>query len=476
MLIFKHQQHLVGLFFKSNRLLFVFLLCSSFVYAQSDSLHRLKVQLVLHPEDDSIRVQLLNSVSHLYQYENFHESIEYAEQALKIAQTIHYPKGIATSYYRISICLWALGFHESSINKALLAIQLSEKDHLTNELSESYRVLAMNYRDQQSIEKASYYIQESERLALTLKNWDLLSRIYNTYGLIESDKKNHEISLQLFRKALQITQEHSTYPFHICQILSNIGEYHLQHNADTALTYFSNALAKARESGNRLAEAGITCDIGRTLTKQKKYKEADDYLHRGLALSYRLGLKRVTRHAYNALVELKTQEGKLAESFTYLKSYYDIRDSLLNATKTRQIVELEARFANEKIDQKIRILEKEKQVEAMWRNFLLVGSLFLLISIVVIYRLQQLRSKKTKQLLATQEKLTAQLQETDALKSRFFANISHEFRTPLSLIIAPIEDKINSPGISDHEAKILPNFMTKLWCLLFQEPNNLDNF
>ena len=50
---------------------------------------------------------------------------------------------------------------------------------------------------------------------------------------------------------------------------------------------------------------------------------------------------------------------------------------------------------------------------------------------------------ENQRILAVISEQTNKLMEMDEIKNRFFANLSHEFRTPLSLTIGPLEDAIN---------------------------------
>ena len=86
--------------------------------------------------------------------------------------------------------------------------------------------------------------------------------------------------------------------------------------------------------------------------------------------------------------------------------------------------------------------ELEIQKQKSQRNLLLGGigltslaGLFLFI----LYRNRQRTNKK--------------LRDIDTLKTNFFTNISHEFRTPLTVIKAPISDALENPDLSSEKRK-----------------------
>ncbi|MBN2274591.1 MAG: response regulator [Bacteroidales bacterium] len=72
-------------------------------------------------------------------------------------------------------------------------------------------------------------------------------------------------------------------------------------------------------------------------------------------------------------------------------------------------------------------------------------------SMMHLENLRQTLEDKVKERTAELEKKNYQIMEMDQMKTRFFSNISHEFRTPLSLIMSPIEEMLLQENIEEKD-------------------------
>ena len=77
-----------------------------------------------------------------------------------------------------------------------------------------------------------------------------------------------------------------------------------------------------------------------------------------------------------------------------------------------------------------------------WYAYLVYG--LLLTGIILRYRRFLINRAKLRTAIEIERMEKEKVQEIDHMKSRFFANISHEFRTPLTLLLGPIEDSLRT--------------------------------
>lgn len=405
---------------------------------------------------DTARVHSLIKLSKDFQWIDSYTSFDYADQALMLSRSLDYQKGIAISSTIKGFCYWSFGDNDLAIQSALEALEIGIEESDMTIQAESFYILARGYMDLNERSKANEYIVKALNLARKGNNWEQLCSIYNLVGVVKFIDDQKDSALHYYKKALGIGETHAVASINFPRIISNIGECYAVENPALALTHFNRALSLAKETKNRIAEASITDIIGHAHLKANNLSVAERQLRSALQLARTLGLRRVIRHAYAGLVDIKLKNGMGDEAVVYLQQYYAVRDSLLNTSKMRQIVELEAKHMLQLKEQNIKILENEKKIQKLWKNLLIVLIIFLIFLSVGIYQLQRYRYRKNREILDLEiDYLTQQHKETvdkyktsiSTLKEPNESLESHDQKL-LKKAISVVENNIQDPQFS----------------------------
>ena len=155
-----------------------------------------------------------------------------------------------------------------------------------------------------------------------------------------------------------------------------------------------------------------------------------------------------------------------SESKKYNKAYlYNIRKDSLNSVfqksnEKNRVLDREAKYQFSRNENEIDLLKSKnkltEQQKKSQRNKLIAG--IVIASLVGVFLFFLYRNK---------QKTNEKLREIDSTKSRFFENISHEFRTPLTLIKLPISRALKTKeNLTENHLNTIHNNASRLQNLI----------
>lgn len=131
--------------------------------------------------------------------------------------------------------------------------------------------------------------------------------------------------------------------------------------------------------------------------------------------------------------ECFAKTGNLKRAYDYLRLNKTYRDSLDIRQDKSDFTEIEGKFQAQKKETETKLLSAQKEIAFQQRiNYL---CLFFGIMALVAMTLAIVRNKNKNKIRNVEK-----LREINALKSKFFATISQEFRTPLALVKNPLQN------------------------------------
>ncbi|HEX2919807.1 MAG TPA: ATP-binding protein [Bacteroidales bacterium] len=388
----------------------------------------------------------------LYRKNLYYKQIAgYLDNYLKLAEKTKNDFHIGKAYMFSSDFLIA-----ADINRSVALEYLNKSLEIFIRINNQYHISVLYYR------LGDYYIESDKDLALecfqrsvkikelnNLRQWLLPSyrRIAEVYRHCYNDYDNSRL---YYDKALKIAIEIEN-PNDMADILTEFGCLNLQYNkTDSVLKYYIQAYSISRSNGNQNMIDNYNSHMGVYYERIKEYKKAL-YYYSQLTPDF------VVQHEFLPHSPLKTGElyekiGDFPNAAKFYRKYIYLKDSLQNLQKVKDIAKLELKFEIENIENESKIrIEKQKTI----RNLFVLFSFLLLVVIYLLFRNHKIKQQMNKK-----------LHETDLMKLRFFTNISHDFRTPLTLIISPLKRLIEES--TDADSRKLPE-------LMLQNANKLKN-
>jgi len=250
--------------------------------------------------------------------------------------------------------------NENAIKYMLESATLDEALKDTVGLAKNYNNIGIAYESLNLFEQAEYYFEKS--IELRQQAGDIRG-IYSpllNLGLVYKRQNNFEGALESYMKALDAAEK-TAYDYgkslafaNIGNVYNNIGQY------EKGLEYHMKALEIDQNMDNPGAMARNYVNIGDSYRQMGRYSEAVDYMKRGIEGFEEKGKIEDIIQAYRTISVTYREMGDYEQSLAFVEKYNVLEDSLRSTEVQEKMLELQAKYEDEKKENEILRLQKEK--------------------------------------------------------------------------------------------------------------------
>ena len=297
-----------------------------------------------------------------------------------------------------------------------------------------------------------YYEKALENNAQQNKPFARAIILFNL-GLTINNLEKPEDGFPYLREAFQLFDSLGNNA-HAASTLAMIGYiFDNMNELDSAIYYYRKASLVQEELKSYESLAISWLNLGFSLMKKEEFDEAESFLLKVLNMEG-VTLQNQTRLlAYQNLGATYLGMKKYKEAADYLGKAIELKDSTMGEQVKAEIAQAEVKYETQlkeaEIERQNLIIEQQESRQSFLITLAVLAGV-LLVGGIIFYQNREKNLKKQAELEnRVREAETESLREIDRMKSRFFANISHEFRTPLTLILGPVQQLLKQASSSE---------------------------
>ncbi|WP_411768511.1 tetratricopeptide repeat protein [Winogradskyella sp. A3E31] len=305
--------------------------------------------------------------------------------------------------------------------------------------------IAVVHNQMGNIDQARDYFQKSIIEAEKLGKKGHLAFINRNLGILEKKTGNFDEALKYYNQALEHYKSLSD-DFSSSEIIQNMGNVYFEMNDfDKALMYYNQSLQIQQSINYPTGACYNQLYKANAYHGSRKISEALTQLKLAELCAKELKMIDVQSDVANLMSIIKEEQGDYKAAFDYQKQFKILSDSITTISSKEKIAEIETKYQTTQKEQEIELLSADNEISKLkiqkqqnLRNFLIIAAVILVLLLLAVYSRYNLKIKANKK-----------LRELDELKTKFYTNISHEFRTPLTLILNPLNNILATDSDDD---------------------------
>ena len=357
--------------------------------------------------DKAILVPAYVNLGSIYSSQSkFTDAREYYQNGLELIQGKD-DKIASTIYNNIGNDEYSQGNYTTAIEYYMKSIHISEKNNDLDRLALSYNNLGNIYTNElKSPQKAVVYYTKSLDIEKKKANDEgIATELINIGNVLASQSKFTEAEKTL-EDALHIFEKIKDNGG-AAKTLESLGVlYTLAGNDLKAISSFEKCIDYKEKYNNHIDLTNVYIGLGTVYYHQKNYQRSLYFSFKALELSRITGNKSQAQHIYDGIYKAYAGLGQYNLAYKYLLEYSTLKDTLLNATISRQIIDIQEKYEKGKMEQKVAMQNLEIKNKSLQRNGLLA---FLALAIIIFSSLlyfifQKLKNEKLLYLRNTQLK------------------------------------------------------------------------
>src|SRR5436190_3759770 len=467
----------------------------NFGYAQQKPADSLKALLKAHPQNDTIKVQIMFDLARevrrsdttltdslTEQIFKTSEKLNYAtgkglglaikaarysdvnklsratemfEQAKSILTSSNYKPGLIYVYRIYASQQMDEGLYPASLENFLKGLKLAEETNDLRSAADINRTIGYFYNIVGEYEKAIPYQNDALRQAESIGYKNGISGAYNAIGKTYKSKGDYPQSLDAYTKGLHIHEELKDAT-NVQVAHMNIGDvYERMGNYQEAFAHMRPALAYFKDKPANTYLPWILWVMGRAFTHMGRpdsgYIYARNSFEGSLQVNYRTYLPEMTY----LIAEAASKLHKWDTAYKYLALSTAYKDSIRGVEIARKTTMLQSGYELDKKQTQIALLTKDKQLQMAEnkreRSFLVAligGVLSLIVFAVVLFRNNRQKQKANVLLHRQKKEIDKKAAELAEQKQNveLLGEIGRKITSSLSVetIIGTVYDNVNA--------------------------------